>query len=113
MTEPMNANVSSGRPGGRSDKRGDRHASPRPFVLIRHHDPSGISGTGEVAEGVVWSDGSVSLRWHGEHAATTFWEGGLTALLHVHGHNGATEVMYVPGGEGAIRDGPKSFPSRW
>ncbi|WP_109507101.1 hypothetical protein [Nocardioides speluncae] len=82
-------------------------------MLIRHQDPSGISGTGEVAEGVVWSDGSVSLRWHGEHAATTFWEGGLSALLHVHGHSGATEVVYLPPGQDSKRDGPESFPCRW
>jgi hypothetical protein len=66
------------------------------FVLLRHRDVSGVSGTGEVAEGVVWSDGSVSLRWCGEHAATTFWQGGLAAMLHVHGHNGTTEVVYLP-----------------
>lgn len=105
MNPPMSVNGSDGKPDGAG--------SPRTFVLVRHHDPSGISGTGEVAEGVVWSDGSVSLRWHGEHAATTFWEGGLSALLHVHGHNGATEVVYLPPGAGPIRGGPESFPCRW
>jgi len=109
MNPPMSVNGSDGKPDGAG--------SPRTFALVRHHDPSGISGTGEVAEGVVWSDGSVSLRWHGEHAATTFWEGGVPALLHVHGHNGATEVVYLPQATRSdrwpTRDGPESFPCRW
>lgn len=32
---------------------------PRVFVLQRHVDVSGVSGTGEIAEGVEWSDGTV------------------------------------------------------
>lgn len=88
----------------------------RMFVLMRHRDISGISGIGEVAEGVVWSDGSVSLRWHGEHAATTFWQGGITAMLHVHGHNGSTEVVYLPPvtppATKSSRYGPELHPGR-
>lgn len=88
----------------------------RMFVLMRHRDISGISGTGEVAEGVLWSDGSVSLRWHGEHAATTFWQGGIAAMLHVHGHNGTTEVVYLPpvtsSAARPARDGPERHPGR-
>lgn len=88
------------------------HVVPRIFVLMRHQDISGISGTGEVAEGVVWSDGSASLRWHGEHTATTFWQGGLPALLAVHGHSGTTEVVYLPPVTRTIRDGPELLPGR-
>jgi hypothetical protein len=31
--------------------------SARVSVLVRHRDPSGVGGTGVVAEGVTWSDG--------------------------------------------------------
>lgn len=68
---------------------------PRVFVLQRHVDVSGVSGIGPVAEGVEWSDGTVSLRWKGETPSTTFWQAGISAVEAVHGHGGATEVLYV------------------
>jgi hypothetical protein len=71
--------------------------APRAFLLVRHRDPSGVSGTGVVAEGTEWSDGSACVRWPGEHASMTFWETGVAAIEAVHGHNGATEVLFVPG----------------
>lgn len=33
------------------------------FEVIRQNDESGVSGTGKVLEGVVWADGSCSVRW--------------------------------------------------
>ncbi len=71
------------------------HSVPRVFILTRHRDPSGISGTGDVAEGVEWSDGTVSLRWKGEHPSITFWQNGVPAVEAVHGHGGATKVRYL------------------
>lgn len=68
---------------------------PRVFILQRHVDVSGLSGTGPVAEGVEWSDGTVSLRWKGDTPSTTFWQAGISAIEAVHGHGGATEVLYV------------------
>lgn len=68
---------------------------PRVFILQRHVDVSGVSGTGPVAEGVEWSDGTVSLRWKGDSPSTTFWQAGISAVEAVHGHGGATEVLYV------------------
>jgi hypothetical protein len=69
--------------------------SPRLFVLQRHLDVSGVSGTGQIAEGVEWSDGTVSLRWKSDHPSTTFWQAGIEAVEAVHGHGGATEVRYL------------------
>lgn len=40
-------------------------ARPRCFTLHRDHDIDGIHGTGRVAEGVVWTDGTVSVHWMG------------------------------------------------
>lgn len=45
----------------------------RRFRLIRHHDVSGVSGTGPVAEGVQFTDGAVALRWYGDYPTTTVW----------------------------------------
>lgn len=72
-------------------------SSPRPFVLQRHADPSGISGTGVVAEGVQFTDGHASLRWRGPHPSTVAWDN-VDRIVAVHGHNGATELLWLDGG---------------
>ncbi|MGZ0149188.1 hypothetical protein ACXJJ3_19120 [Kribbella sp. WER1] len=69
--------------------------APRRFVLQRDVDVSGISGTGDIAEGVEWSDGTVALRWRGKWATTVVWDYGLDALLAVHGHGGKTFVRWL------------------
>lgn len=67
---------------------------PRTFELVRHADVSGVSGTGVVAEGCVFTDGSVALRWRGDNPATAVWPD-LDSVLAVHGHHGATEVNWL------------------
>lgn len=47
-----------------------------------------------MAEGCVFSDGSVALRWHGSNPATAVWPD-LDSVLAVHGHQGATEVRWL------------------
>jgi hypothetical protein len=48
-----------------------------------------------VAEGVEWSDGSVALHWRGKWPTTVVWEsGGVDAVLAVHGHDGATNIVW-------------------
>lgn len=79
----------------RVNRQSATQREPRLFHLVRHADVSGVSGTGTVAEGVLWSDGAVSLRWRGQWPATSAWEGGLEAVLAVHGHSGATEVRWL------------------
>lgn len=64
------------------------------FLLLRHRDPTGVSGTGVVAEGAQFSDGSAALRWHGQYPATSVFEAGAEAIGAIHGHDGATEIVY-------------------
>lgn len=66
----------------------------RLFELIRSKDISGVSGTGVVAEGVEFTDGSIALRWKGNHPATAVWPS-LADVLAVHGHQGDTVVRWV------------------
>lgn len=67
---------------------------PRCFELFRHRDISGVSGTGPVAQGVQFTDGSVALRWPGADPSTAVWPS-VEAVLKIHGHSGATEVRWL------------------
>ncbi|MFI7125949.1 hypothetical protein ACIBQ1_09665 [Nonomuraea sp. NPDC050153] len=62
------------------------------FALVRDVDVSGVSGTGVVADGVIWPDGSVSVRWRGEHPSIVFWRS-VESVKVIHGHNGATRIV--------------------
>jgi hypothetical protein len=66
---------------------------PRRFHLQRHHDVTGVSGTGRVADGVLWPDRSVSIRWRGDRPSTVFWDD-LAHAEAVHGHGGATRIVW-------------------
>ncbi|WP_281259462.1 hypothetical protein [Streptomyces glaucescens] len=66
---------------------------PRRFHLQRHRDITGASGTGRVADGVLWPDGTASVRWRGERPSTVFWDS-LADAEHVHGHGGHTVIIW-------------------
>lgn len=63
------------------------------FHLERDVDVTGASGTGHVADGVVWPDGTVSVRWRGERKSTVNWDR-LEDAVAVHGHGGATRIVW-------------------
>lgn len=64
------------------------------FELHRDADPSGVSGTGVVAEGVEFADGTVALRWRGALASTAV-HGSVYAVELIHGHGGNTRVVWA------------------
>ncbi len=70
----------------------------RLFELVRVKDTSGVSGTGIVAEGVEFSDGTCAMRWHGNLTSTTHYDG-LAMLIAIHGHGGASRVRFLKGWE--------------
>lgn len=65
----------------------------RLFELHRDEDESGISGTGIVAQGVCFDDGTCALRWLTETASTGFYDN-AESLLRIHGHGGRTRLMW-------------------
>lgn len=65
----------------------------RRFHLQRTHDVTGVSGTGRVANGVLWPDGTVSIRWAGDRPSTVFWDDVAHAEA-VHGHGGHTVIVW-------------------
>jgi hypothetical protein len=68
----------------------------RMFQLHRSTDVTGVSGTGIVAEGVEFTDGTVCLRWVGKYPTSVVWhDGGIASVEHVHGHDGLTLVRFL------------------
>jgi len=66
----------------------------RLFNLVRSEDKSGVSGTGVVAEGVEFSDGSCVMRWLSDKTSTAIYAS-VERLISIHGHEGATRVQYA------------------
>jgi hypothetical protein len=68
----------------------------RRFYLQRDQDETGVSGVGRVAEGIVFSDGAVALRWCTEFTSTAVY-GSIETVEAIHGHGGQTRVVFVDG----------------
>lgn len=81
----------------------------RRFVLRRYTDPTGISGAGDIAQGALFpptsyeagrgagpEDGTVALRWLTEWpTSVVFHDRGLASVRAVHGHAGATRIVFL------------------
>jgi hypothetical protein len=75
----------------------------RRFQVYRSKDVTGLSGTGIVADGIEFPDGTCAVRWRevtGEHydrgvRATTVIFANATAVEALHGHNGATVLVWL------------------
>lgn len=65
----------------------------RLFVLQRDIDETGISGTGIVAEGVCFSDGTAAMRWTTELSSTAVYAD-MASLEAIHGHGGKTRIVW-------------------
>lgn len=78
----------------------DRNGPIRPAVktvrrlhLERNEDVSGVSGTGIVAYGCEFPDGSIVLRWDTVVKSTVFYEN-LDDLETITGHGGRTAIVF-------------------
>lgn len=67
---------------------------PRRFLLRRIHDATGVSGTGYVAEGVMFTDGSAVLRWRTRATSTAVYRS-MADIEAIHGHDGDTRVVFI------------------
>lgn len=68
----------------------------RRFVLRRTTDVTGTSGTGIVAEGVQFTDGTVALRWRSFISSHVIYPNAKAAES-VHSHGGATKIVWLDG----------------
>jgi len=69
----------------------DRQA--RRLHLLRTEDVSGVSGTGIVAFGVQFPDGTIVLNWDTKVSSITIYKS-LSDLQQIVGHGGRTKVIY-------------------
>lgn len=65
----------------------------RRFHLYRLEDESGKSGKGIVAEGIVFTDGSVVIRWMSTTPTTTLFNA-RADMEKIHGHDGKTQIIW-------------------
>jgi hypothetical protein len=68
------------------------NASVRAFHLLRLDDVSGVSGTGRVAEGVIFSNGLVALTWLSSYPTVSVYPS-VAAVEAIHGHDGRTLLV--------------------
>jgi hypothetical protein len=66
----------------------------RRFVFQRTTDVSGTSGTGIVAEGVQFTDGTVAVRWRSFIASHVIYPNAQAAEA-IHSHGGATKMVWL------------------
>ena len=68
----------------------------RRFQLVRDVDPTGISGTGTVAEGAEFDDGTVAMHWSTSALpSSTAIYGSIADVEAIHGHGGQTRVEFL------------------
>jgi len=66
----------------------------RLFELRRTEDESGVSGTGTVAQGVIFDNGWCALTWLTDHTSVAFYTS-VDEVIAIHGHNGKTRVVQI------------------
>jgi hypothetical protein len=82
------------------------------FYFQRDEDVSGISGTGRVADGCLWTDGAVSIRWRGEARSFVNFEE-FAKSLQVHGHGGKTRLVWLDQLEGPAAIWARDIEITW
>lgn len=76
----------------------------RTFILRRDTDVTGVSLTGDIAEGVQFSNGQVVLCWRTipdrpeVKPSIAVWPD-MVSMIAVHGHDGATYCVWEPATE--------------
>ncbi len=73
----------------------DDIAFARPFILQRDRDISDVSGTGIIADGVLFPDGHAALHWRGKWPLTTPHPDGMDSIIAIHDHGGRGELHVI------------------
>jgi hypothetical protein len=69
----------------------------RRFELVRNEDKSGVSGTGTVADGIMFDDGQSIIKWRGGDRGVRSLAiyNSMAEVKDIHGHEGATEIKWI------------------
>lgn len=67
------------------------------FELRRHVDETGISGTGVVAQGVIFDNGRCAMMWLTENVSMGVYDD-IQKVIAIHGHQGQTSVVVIHDG---------------
>lgn len=62
------------------------------FYLQRIEDENGVSGTGRIAQGVIFDNGKVALTWLSDTPSVAMYDS-MGDVRSIHGHEGRTEVV--------------------
>ena len=63
------------------------------FILYRKVDFTGLSGTGIVADGVIFNNNKVAMCWRGSLSSIVIHDS-IENVEKLHGHGGHTEIVY-------------------
>lgn len=66
----------------------------RRFYLVRTEDLSGVSGTGNVAEGIQFDTGQCAMCWLTKTSSVAIYRS-IEDLEFIHGHEGRTKVEWI------------------
>lgn len=66
----------------------------RRFNLVRNQDETGVSGTGTVAQGIEFDDGTCAMRWLTAYSSTALYNN-IVELDKIHGHGGKTVIEWI------------------
>jgi len=64
------------------------------FVLDRREDETGVSGTGYIAEGVLFDNGKCALAWLSRYRSVTVFDN-MDEVKAIHGHDGKTIIQWI------------------
>lgn len=64
------------------------------FNLFRKKDVNGFCGIGVISEGVIFTDGTVCMKWLSDISSTVIYKS-IDDVIKIHGHNGDTELKYI------------------
>lgn len=68
----------------------------RRFRVVRDVDPTGMSGTGHICDGVLFDSGFCALAWLGERPSYVIWPRLEDAeFIHGHGGTGQTRIEWI------------------
>lgn len=72
---------------------GSQNKGIRTFHLHRDEDESGVSGTGVVAEGAIYSNTKIVLSWLTVHKSMCIYDS-LAEMMAIHSHGIKTRIVW-------------------